>query len=232
MLLIGHLKDEADRQGASFTPRLPISSCQQHSAHVMKVHEGVVWCMTPRPYRKPMENTWWPGCEGITGRWTTEGFSERLKEGEEEEEKREWGRWWGGVCKTPSPKGQSSPSLRSLGGKKKRNRRLFSFWKVEEGNSPTAIQVEIPTNSTNHPSDQSVCAWVCVRRELHLRTEVRKRGLKVQRNAGIKNNWEIRHCNVAAQQNRQTNRFSFHIRGYSAVLLQQAVIQYLCSIIT
>ena len=78
---------------------------QQHSEHVRKVHEGAFWCVTPRPYGRPMEKTRWPGCERITGRWTMWGLSvaerergrkRKKKESEEEEE----------CARLPTPEGK------------------------------------------------------------------------------------------------------------------------------
>lgn len=97
----------------------------------------------------------------------------RLKEKEDE-------RGGGGVLLGSNPKGLPSWSFRSLG--ERRNRSFFSMWKLEEGNCLSVIQGEIPTNWTNHPSDQSVWVHVCVKAALHLwletlrREETRRRG--------------------------------------------------------
>lgn len=70
---------------------------------------------------------------------------------------------------------------------------FFFLCKIEAGDPPAAIHREIPTNWTNHPSDQSVCVcacvcvWVCVITVLHLCTlrGEEMRCSKVGRNACI-----------------------------------------------
>lgn len=150
-------------------PLHPISTCQQQS--VVEVLKGAAWSVTPRPYRRPMENTrlhW----ERITGLRTTTRLSVSAKGRRRRRRKKIEHAVW----KASNPKGQSHRASEELDEESK-NRRCFTFL---EGIGRRASYSDIRGNSHQlnmHLSDQSVyvcvclCVSVCMKPLLHLRLE-------------------------------------------------------------
>lgn len=174
-------EEDKDPHSHSATFLLPISSCQQHSERVMKVHEGAVWCLTPRPYRRPMESARWPGCERIT----------RLRNNGRIESAR-----------LPAPRGDPREASEDLEDLEEGDHPI-----AIRGEIPTDW-THHPSDqsvvSCVHVLPVCVCLCVCdksatpVSRATRTLTDEAKASWEVGRNAGFKNCLEIRRCHVAA----------------------------------